>query len=108
MTALRVHSKTWGTQCQTKASVIFSNAKTFPNPRSARPRRHGQNSFKATAQCWLPLTSSARSLTLKGLITDYILFFIYIDIRRVIIAGLEIAGTQSQPQRLPRAVGALG
>ena len=60
MTALRVHSKTWGTQCQTKASVIFSNAKTFPNPRSARPRRHGQNSFKATAQCWLRLTSSAR------------------------------------------------
>jgi hypothetical protein len=73
--------------------------------RSASARPHGRPSFGATWRCWLGLTSSpAEVLTLRGLVTYYVLFFIHLESRRVDIAGITIHPDEPWMRQIARNV----
>src|SRR5208282_1792957 len=72
----------------TRPSVIFSNATGYPPHRSGNTRPAGQTSFEPIRQCSGTDFFSVEVLTLRGLVTYYVLFFIRLESRQVEIAGV--------------------
>src|SRR5580704_16477109 len=66
---------------------MFFNAMLCHPRRSASARPRGRSSSEPTWRCWRGPTEV---LTLRGLVTYYVLFFIHLESRRVDIAGITI------------------
>ena len=77
---------------------------TLCRPRQSASARHpGRLSFGSIWRCWLGLTSSpAEVLTLRGLVTYYVLFFIHLESRRVYIAGITIHPNEAWMKQIAR------
>jgi hypothetical protein len=74
----------------------------------ARPR--GPPSFASTWRCWRGSTFftaeifTAEMLTLRGLVTYYVLFFIHLESRRVAIAGITVRPDELWMKQMARNV----
>jgi putative transposase len=93
---------------------MFCGVTAYHRRRSASERRRGQNSFGLTSPCWLELTFfTVEVLTLRGLVTYYVLFFVHLESRKVEIAGITAHPTEQWMKQMARNVtmercGALG
>jgi Integrase core domain len=90
---------------------MFCDATLCRRHRSASARPRGRPSFGPTWRCWRGPT--AEVLTLRGLATYYVLFFIHLESRRVDIAGITVQPDEPWMKQIARNVtmegcGALG
>ena len=103
MIELSVPWRTWVTTYQIKLWVIFFCARVSLPRRNECERQPGQTLFVRTC---LSLRAadffSVEVLTLRGLVTYYVLFFIHLESRKV-----EIAGMTPHPNEVWRACPAL-
>jgi hypothetical protein len=84
--------------------IFYDATLCRPHP-SAGTRQLGRHSFGPTWRCWWGLTSSrAEVLTLRGLLTYYVLFFIHLQRRRVDIAGITVQPDEPWMQQIARNV----
>src|SRR5215467_12924456 len=91
MTGLSAPWPIWGMRFPLKRSAMSCDDMLCRPRRSASARPHGRPLFGPTSRCWERATSSrAGVLTVRGLVTYYVLFFIHLDSRRVDIAGITI------------------
>jgi hypothetical protein len=68
---------------------MFCGVTAYRPPRSAGERPRGQNSFGLTSRLLAGTDFfTVEVLTLRGLATYYILFFIHLESRKVEIAGI--------------------
>src|SRR6202011_595723 len=105
MTGLRARGLIWGMRFVIRRSGMSCNATACrPHP-SASARPPGQRSFESTWRCWRGPTSSLRRvLTLHGLVTYYVLFFIHLESRRVDIAGVTVHPDEPWMRQVARNV----
>src|SRR5258708_1032484 len=91
MTGSRGRWPIWGTRFPIKRSVMFWGAKVCRRSRNASARLRGPPSF-GPHLALLAGTDffTAEVLTLRGLVTYYVLFFIHLESRRVYIAGITV------------------
>src|SRR3954449_12850679 len=93
----------WGTRFPIKRWAISCSATHCrPHP-SASTRPHGRHSFGPIWRCWRgPIFFTAEVLTLRGLVTYYVLFFIHLESRRVDIAGITVHPDDRWMQQMAR------
>ena len=77
----------WGTRSAIRRSAMSCNATVCRRHRSASARPHGQPSF---GPIWRSDFFTAEVLTLRGLVTYYVLLFIHLESRQVAIAGITV------------------
>ena len=103
MIGLRGRWPIWGMRCVIRRSAIFCNATLFP-PAPERKRATTWPAFIRTHLALLAGTDffTAEVLTLRGLLTYYVLFFIHLKSRRVDIAGITIQPDERWMQQIAR------
>src|ERR1022692_2035807 len=94
----------WGMRSRIKRSAMFCNATVYRPRRSASTRPPGRHSFGLTWRYWRGPTSSRWVLTLRGLVTYYVLFFIHLESRKVDIAGITVHPDERWMQQMARNV----
>src|ERR1019366_9487665 len=88
-----------------KRSAMFCNATVYRPRRSASTRPPGRHSFGLTWRCWRGTDFfTVEVLTLRGLVTYYVLFFIHLESRKVDIAGITVHPDQPWMQQMARNV----
>src|SRR3977135_1476136 len=91
MTESPGHWPIWGMRFLIKRSVMSCDATVCRRHRSGSVRSHGQRSFGPIWPCWRGTDFfTAEVLTLRGLVTYYVVFFIHLECRRVDIAGITV------------------
>src|SRR6202158_926090 len=104
MTELWGHWPIWGTRFPIKRWAISCNATLCRQHPSASTRPHGRHSF---GPIWLLAGTdffTAEVLTLRGLVTYYVLFFIHLESRRVDIAGITVHPDEPWMKQIARNV----
>ena len=103
MIGLRGRWPIWGMRSVIRRSAIFCNATLFP-PAPERKRATTWPAFIRTHLALLAGTDffTAEVLTLRGLLTYYVLFFIHLKSRRVDIAGITIQPDERWMQQIAR------
>ena len=95
----------WGTRSAIKRWAMSCNAMVCRRHQNASARQAGRHSFGSIWRCWRRRTSStAEVLTLRGLVTYYVLFFIHLESRRVDIAGITVHPDERWMQQIARNV----
>jgi putative transposase len=103
MTGSRGHWPTWDTRYPVKRSVMFCDATVCHRRQNASALHHGQHSFESILNCWRgPTSSPPRLLTLRGLVTYYVLFFIHRESCRVDIAGITVHPNEPWMKQIAR------
>src|SRR5215813_5447045 len=105
MTELRGRWPIWDIRSAIRLSAMSCNAMLSLPPRSASARQPGRPSFGCIWRCWRgPTSLTAEVLTLRGLVTYYVLFFIHLESRRVDIAGITVHPDGGWMQQIARNV----
>ena len=95
----------WGIRSAIRRSAMSCNATVCRWHRNASARAHGRPSFVPTWRCWRGPTFSPRKfLTLRRLVTYYVLFFIYLESRQVVIAGITVHPDEASMKQMARNV----
>src|SRR6266851_6673734 len=103
MTGLQGRWPIWGTRFPIKRLAMSCSATACRRRRSASARPHGRPSFDPTWRCWRgPDFFTAEVLTLRGLVTYYVLFFIHLESRRVDIAGITVHPDEPWMKKIAR------
>ena len=102
MTGLPGRWPIWGTRCAIKRLAMCCSATVYRRHQSASARPPGQPSFEPTWRCWLgPNFFTAEVLTLRGVVTYYVLFFIHLESRRVAVAGITVHSDEPWMKQMP-------
>src|ERR1700676_2811560 len=97
--------RTWVTGCRTRRWAIFSAGMIFHRLPSGSKQRVGKTLSALTWRFWQQPTSSRwKCLTLKGLMTYYVLFFIHLESRRICLAGVTRHPDQEWMEQMARNV----
>jgi putative transposase len=114
MTGSLGRSPIWGTRCRIRRSAMFCVVTAYLLRRSVSTPPPGRRSFGLILRCWRgPYFFTVEVLTLHGLVTYYVLFFIHLASRRVEVAGITANPTEEWMKQMARNVtmegcGALG
>ena len=105
MTGLRGRWPIWGIRSAIRRSAMSCNATALP-PAPERKRTTTWSAFIRTHLALLAGTDffTAEVLTLRGLVTYYVLFFIHLESRRVDIAGITVHPDERWMQQMARNV----
>src|ERR1035437_8737754 len=88
-----------------RRSATFCNVTLCRPRRSASTRPVGRHSFGLIWRCWRgPNFFGVEVLTLRGLVTYYVLFFIHLASRKVDIAGITVHPNEPWMQKMARNV----
>src|SRR4029077_19182766 len=88
-----------------KRSAMFCAVTACRPHRRASTRRPGRHSFGFTWRFWrAPNFFTVEVLTLRGLVTYYVLFFIHLESRKVEIAGITVHPNEQWMQQMARNV----
>jgi putative transposase len=102
MTGLRGHWPIWAMMSAIRRLVMPCSAMVCRLPRSASAQQPGRPSFGALLAGTDFFT--AEVLTLRGLVTYYVLFFIHLESRRVDIAGITVHPDEPWMKQMARNV----
>ena len=105
MTGLRGRWPIWGMRSPIRRSAMSCNATALP-PAPERKRTTTWPAFIRTHLALLAGTDffTAEVLTLRGLVTYYVLFFIHLESRRVDIAGITVHPDEPWMKQIARNV----
>ena len=87
--------------CEIRSAMSCNATHCRPRP-SASARQPGRLSFGSIWRCWLGPLFTAEVLTLRGLMTYYVLFFIHLESRRVNIGGIRVHPDEQWMQQIAR------
>ena len=104
MTGLRGRWPIWGTRFPIRQSAMYCGVAVCRRRRNASARSRGRTSFDHMALLAGTDFFTAEVLTLRGLVTYYVLFFIHLESRRVYCGRITIHPNEPWMKQIARNV----